>query len=201
MSDRNFDAEDDFHEKDRKASRKERKLATTRDRSKFKKSDQDQIKKRAESLPPPDENLTRGLVLAVTPEGIVVDADQKEFMCALKGILKKENLQIKNLVAVGDYVHFAPTGEKAGVIAYVEPRRSVLSRADNLSRRKEQLIAVNIDQVLITCSVVLPALKPFLIDRYIIAAHKGNMQPIIVVNKIDFPTSPPDLFYPIATHK
>jgi ribosome biogenesis GTPase len=72
-----------------------------------------------------------------------------------------------------------------GLIAHVEPRKSILSRADNLSRRKEQLIAANIDQVLITVSVVEPQIKPSLIDRYIIAAHKGNMDPIVIVNKID----------------
>ena len=76
------------------------------------------------------------------------------------------------------------------MIAFVEPRTSTLSRADNLSRRKEQLIAANIDQVIITVSVVSPQIKPFLIDRYIIAARKGNMQPIIVVNKIDLLTNP-----------
>lgn len=47
------------------------------------------------------------------------------------------------------------------------------------------MIAANIDQVLITTSVLTPPLKPPLIDRYIIAAQKGNMQPVIVVNKID----------------
>ena len=37
-------------------------------------------------------------------------------------------------------------------------------------------------------------LKPPLIDRYIIAAQKGNMQPIIVVNKIDLFDHPPPNF-------
>jgi ribosome biogenesis GTPase len=60
-----------------------------------------------------------------------------------------------------------------------------LSRADNLSRRKEQVIAANIDQVLITVSVVDPPIKPPLVDRYIIAARKGGMEPVIVLNKID----------------
>jgi ribosome biogenesis GTPase len=88
-------------------------------------------------------------------------------------------------VAVGDMVLFASKDTVSGTIHHILPRRSVLSRADNLSRRKEQLIAVNIDQVLISCSVVNPSLKPYLVDRYIIAALKGNMEPIVVINKID----------------
>lgn len=54
-----------------------------------------------------------------------------------------------------------------------------------MSRRKEQLIAVNIDQAIITVSVVNPPLKSSIIDRYIIATHKGGMEPLIVINKID----------------
>jgi ribosome biogenesis GTPase len=92
---------------------------------------------------------------------------------------------LKNLLTVGDFVLFEPKDHSEGFIIEVLERTSVLSRADNLSRRKEQLIAANIDQVLITTSVVSPAFKANLVDRYIIAAQKGGMKPIIVINKID----------------
>jgi len=189
--DNHFSFEEEFHAKDRKQDRKERKHATTTDRSKYKKSDQDQLKKREHKPLSSQENLKKGRVLAITPEGIIVDAQDQLFICNLKGSLKKEKNRLKNLVAVGDFVHFVSSSEKEGSIIQIEERYSILSRADNLSRRKEQLIAVNIDQVLITTSVVSPPLKTQLIDRYIIAAEKGNMQPIIVVNKIDLLDSPP----------
>ena len=50
---------------------------------------------------------------------------------------------------------------------------------------KEQLIAVNIDYALIVASISAPTLKPALIDRYLIAAERGGMHPIVVLNKID----------------
>jgi len=175
------DWDEAFHYQERKDQRKDRKHARNKDRSQFKKSDIDQKRKRQSSIEIPTENLSEGRVLAILPEGIVVDHEGKEILCTLKGTLKQQNLRTKNLVAVGDFVLFKPDG----AIEHVKERRSVLSRADNLSRRKEQLIAVNIDQVLITCSLLLPPLKPSLIDRYIIAAQKGNMRPIIVINKID----------------
>lgn len=190
--DNRYDYEDDFHSKDRKQFRKERKMAVSKDRSKFKKTDQDQLKKRATAAPDQD-HLKRGRVLAITPEGMIVDSEDKRILCSLKGTLKQENKQIKNLVAVGDIVLFEMKEDGQGVIAHIEERTSILSRADNLSRKKQQLIAVNIDQVLIAASVVLPPLKPFLIDRYIIAAQKGNMRPVIVVNKVDLFESPPPL--------
>jgi ribosome biogenesis GTPase len=190
MNDKHYNYEEEYHSKDRKYSRRERKIAVSKDRSKFKKSDQDQLKKRTVPTELP-ENHMRGRVLAIVPEGILVDADGQLVSCLLKGSLKQERNRMKNLVAVGDFVHFSLQSPKEGMISYIEDRRTVLSRADNLSRNKEQLIAVNIDQVLITASVVLPPLKPPLIDRYIIASQKGGMQPVILVNKIDLFDSPP----------
>jgi ribosome biogenesis GTPase len=178
--------EEEYFSQDRKASRKERKRISSKDRSKYKKTDQDQLKKQAqETSSETDADLKLGRVLAILPEGILVACDHRQLLCTLKGALKKEKNRIKNLIAVGDFVRFEDKDSQQGTIVKIEERQSVLSRADNLSRNKEQLIAVNIDQVLITTSVVLPPLKPFLVDRYIIATQKGNMHPIIVVNKID----------------
>ncbi len=175
---RDYDYEEDFHAKDRKQWRKERKHAQQTDRSKFKKTDQEEKKSE-----PIDQDLKRGRVIAITGEGIWVDAETR-FLCTLKGLLKKEKLQAKNLIAVGDFVRFSPTAEKEGTIIQIEERYSFLARTD-ISGRKEQLIAVNIDQAIIAVSVVNPPLKPALIDRYLIAAKKGNIHPVIVINKID----------------
>ncbi len=189
--DRLWHLEEEFFAKDRKTSRKERKFASNKDRSKFKKSDQDQLKKQTQQEQNDDENLKKGRVLAILPEGILVSCENRELLCTLKGVLKKEKNRMKNLIAVGDFVRFEQNDDQ-GTIVKIDERHSILSRADNLSRNKEQLIAVNIDQVLIATSVLLPPLKPFLVDRYIIAAQKGNMAPIIVINKIDLLQSPPN---------
>jgi ribosome biogenesis GTPase len=188
--------EEEFYSKDRKAARKERKIASSKDRSKFKKTDQDQLKKQAQLRESSNdqETLAQGRVLAIALDGIVVDAAGEELLCTLKGSLKQDKTRAKNLIAVGDIVRFENKGNRQGIICSIEERHSILSRADNLSRNKEQLIAVNIDQVIITCSVVQPMLKPPLVDRYIIAALKGNMRPIVVVNKIDLFDHPPSHF-------
>lgn len=179
---KHYDAEEAFHKDEKREIRKDRKILTQKDRSKYKKTDRD---KRKIALPKED-NLQKGRVLAIMAEGILVDSEENIlYMCTLRGTLKKEKARIKNIVAVGDFVQFVPAPDKTGTIAFVEERHSILSRAEQMTRHKEQIIAVNIDQVLITCSVVIPLLKPPLIDRYIIAALKGNMQPVIVINKID----------------
>lgn len=190
--DETLNIEEEFFTNDRKIDRKYKKLLSTKDRSKYKKTDQDQLKKRnTEETALANPNIKRGRVLVVTIEGILVDAEDTFYSCSLRGSLKKEKTKKKNLIAVGDLVLFEPLDGDKGVISYVEPRHSILSRSDNLHRNKEQLIAVNIDQVFITVSLFKPKLKPSLIDRYIIAAKKGNMRPIIVLNKVDFAKNPP----------
>ena len=116
---------------------------------------------------------------------ITVSSGPKTYLCTLKGSLKKEKTKHKNLITVGDWVHFEKKSEDSGAIAHVENRTSFLIRAENLSRRKQQLIASTIDQVFIVMSVVSPKFKPLLIDRYILSAKKGNMEPIVLINKID----------------
>ena len=177
------DVEQHFFGDDRKQSKQDRKMASAKDRSKYKKTDKD--KQQPKSVDLSDKNLLKGKVLSVLPEGFTVEHEGELYTCSLKGLLKKERGQHKNLVTVGDNVHFSILTPKEGIIAHVDPRRSILSRADNLHRRKEQLIAANIDQVIITVSVVEPPLKTAIIDRYIIAAQKGNMAPVIVINKLD----------------
>jgi len=175
--------EADYYGDERKIARRERRSASAHDRSQYKKTDQDKIKKPDEPID--REKFLRGRVLSIISQAINVEHDNKILKCVLRGNLKKDVARIKNLVTVGDFVLFEMTSEGEGVISHIDERKSILSRADHLHQRKEQLIAANIDQVLITVSVVNPQLKPFIVDRYIIAAHKGNMRPVIVINKID----------------
>lgn len=175
------DVEEKYLGEDRKSSKVERKRIMAKDRSKYKKSDQDKIQPVVEQHRP---SWKRGRVISIVPEGILVALEETQLLCSLRGALKKEKGPFKNLVTIGDEV-FVEVEESKGLIMAIGPRRTLLSRADNLSRRKEQLIAANIDQVLITTSLISPALKPHLVDRYIIATEKGKMQPIVLVNKVD----------------
>lgn len=179
---REYDFEEDFHGKDRKKSRKDRKHAQETDRSKYKKTDQ--VAKEAGKI---DPNWKRGRVVAISGEGAWIDCEGKRVLGSLKGLLKKEKLQSKNVIAVGDFVRMTPEYS----IAHIEERYSFLARRD-ITGKKEQLIAVNVDQAIIAISVVNPPLKPALVDRYLIAAEKGNIHPIIVVNKIDLLEDAPE---------
>lgn len=182
--DRFSEDQDSHHSK--KELKTSRKIISRRDRSQHKKTDSEKrgLQKQTRNAQlAQNTDLLRGRVLSISPEGISVQGEEGIFLCSLKGSLKKETTRAKNLVAVGDFVLFE--WKEVGVIVQVEERSSVLARLDHLHRKTQQLLAANIDQVLITVSVVSPPLKPPLVDRYIIASFKGKMNPIIVVNKID----------------
>ncbi len=186
------DYAEQFDPKGKRETRKERKILKAKDRSKYKKTDQ------PKDVPTPQLNQDhkRGRVLSIKSDGIIVDLDGIPYFCILRGALKQEKTQAKNLVTVGDFVHVLETGQQEGSIVFVEKRYSHLSRAETLSQRREHMIAANIDYVLITSSVLQPTLKPTLVDRYIIAAKKGNMEPVIIVNKIDLLKNPPEYIDP-----
>ena len=170
----------------RKDARQERRLITKRDRSKFKKTDQEQLKKNVEhSKEALSDSLIEGLVINIRSQDITVSHDNHLFTCTLRGVLKKENVQKRNLIIVGDKVLFQKIDGTSGVVVEIRERKSIISRSDPLDQKKEHLLVANVDQVFITVSCIDPPLRPAIIDRYIIAAQRGNVRPIIVCNKVD----------------
>lgn len=69
-----------------------------------------------------------------------------------------------------------------GLIEIVEDRNSVLTRPDYYDGVKP--VAANIDQIIIVSSV-LPALSFNIIDRYIVASEDVQIEPIILLNKVE----------------
>ncbi|OCG25070.1 ribosome biogenesis GTPase RsgA [Gilliamella sp. wkB108] len=73
-----------------------------------------------------------------------------------------------------------------GIIEAVHPRHSELVRPDFYDGVKP--VAANVDQIVII-SAVLPELSLNIIDRYLVACEVTNIEPIIVLNKIDLLSS------------
>lgn len=114
-----------------------------------------------------------------------VFSDGNEFQCeVLKKAKQKENV---TPVAVGDLVDFDFADPGPGAITRVHPRISKFSRprVGEETKGTEQVIAANVDQMVIVVSVARPKFKQHLIDRFTVAANKGGLKPAIVINKID----------------
>lgn len=101
-------------------------------------------------------------------------------VCRIRTSKEDRVCRTKKGVIVGDRV----TVDEHRVLS-VSPRRTVLARNDPRNPRNERPLAANVDVVVIVASVHSPPLRTGLIDRYLIATQNGNMQPVVVVNKID----------------
>ncbi|UCG17525.1 MAG: ribosome small subunit-dependent GTPase A [Phycisphaerales bacterium] len=134
-----------------------------------------------------DGQLAQGTVIALRGQFADVDDGDRVWPCTVRRLLRTRSIRERFPVTVGDRVGFRivaeiPGVQAEGVIETVEPRRSELKR---VSSRREQVIAANVDQILIVSSANQPPPKPHLIDRYIVAALAGRMTPVVCMNKID----------------
>jgi len=107
---------------------------------------------------------------------LVEDNDKKLHRC-----VARQNL---GPMVCGDNVIWqaALTDNNEGVIIAREKRLSLLQKPGFGGKLKP--MAANIDQIVIV-SAIQPEPKPYLIDRYLIAAENLPATPIILINKID----------------
>lgn len=134
------------------------------------------------------EALPRGRVVQVFSRLCEVVTEGTTRLCAVRRTLGKTR---DTFVVVGDFVRFRDdpqldaSGQRQGVIEYIEPRSTVLTRADSFKAIENHPIVSNAQQMLIVASIVKPDVKWGLIDRMLIAAQSGGLVPILCVNKVD----------------
>jgi len=138
-----------------------------------------------EEMPAPQPSGQSGVVVEVSSGLCRVDVDGRSRLCTLRGSLSAEDTGLTNVVAVGDEVLVSGNGTDRGVVEAVLPRRSALVRPDVFHSHLSQVIVANADQLLIVASWREPAIWLELVDRYLIAAERNNLSPVICVNKID----------------
>lgn len=128
-----------------------------------------------------------GRVIRVHGLTSVVEAvDGREYRCTVRGVLKSLVTDLQHVVVAGDYVTIQVGGsghnDEQAVIVRVEPRRNQISRT---SRKRQQIIVSNVDYACFVASAAEPGLKPNLIDRFLVSAEKSQIEPVIVINKVD----------------
>ncbi len=136
---------------------------------------------------PKTEDLSKGVVVAM--RGLIAEVDDGErvWPCTVRRVLRTRLIKERQPVTVGDRVLFSIESdqeavENEGVIEKVEVRKGMLTR---VSGNRVHAIVANVDQVIVVTSAAQPSFKPHLIDRYIVAAHAGEITPVICCNKID----------------
>lgn len=106
--------------------------------------------------------------------------------CILRGKLRIKGVQTTNPVSVGDNVTIEPGSDsRSGIITGVLERRNyILRRASNLSRQY-QIIAANVDQLLLMVTIIMPVTQVEFIDRLLVTAEAYRIPARIIFNKTD----------------
>jgi ribosome biogenesis GTPase / thiamine phosphate phosphatase len=140
-----------------------------------------------DGLPIGDDLMRSGKVITVYGRVAEVDDGERSWPCTIRRVLRTRSIKDRNAVTVGDWVRFSVLADREGVeaegvIESVEPRRGELKR---LAYRREQTVVANVDRAIIVASAREPEPKPQLIDRYIVAALYGEIEPVVCLNKVD----------------
>lgn len=89
-----------------------------------------------------------------------------------------------NAVVTGDRVTLGWEGERA-LVEGIAPRRNAFSRRAAGEREVEQVVASNLDQVVIVASLLRPEFKHGLVDRVLVQCARAGIAARLVLNKTD----------------
>ena len=162
----------------------------------------------ADTVNTEDLPKTEGMIVGMMPGGAIVLADGGELICGIaKAFRPPEDGEFSTALTVGDNVTLAlARGDHTGLatatdkercdgwIVQRQLRRTALSRPGPRSAKRrdiydtetfEKVIVANMDILLVVASTCQPPLRQGLIDRFLIIAERGELAPVLVVNKID----------------
>lgn len=114
-----------------------------------------------------------------------VITEGREWLAEASGRLKHLASGRRELPAVGDWVAIRPDeAHGRASIRAILPRRSWFSRRAAGRRANEQVVAANIDTVLLVFGLDRPVNRNA-IERYLVVARQSGAEPIVVLNKAD----------------
>lgn len=128
----------------------------------------------------------KGRVIGVAGRSWIVLPDKynEPITCVAAGTMQSPNAD-SSLIAVGDSAYFTRnTAGECSIIA-IDERVAKLARRGVGKAKREQIIIANAEQLIIVMAAAEPFYNRRLIDRYLIAAEKGQLDPIICINKIE----------------
>ncbi|HDR03813.1 MAG TPA: ribosome small subunit-dependent GTPase A [Candidatus Marinimicrobia bacterium] len=140
--------------------------------------------------------------------GRILTAHRREFLlvsesglinAAISGVLFHKAIKVMDRPVVGDWVLFSEKIGHSPRIEKILPRKSLLKRTASGARKRkntavnnEQLIAANLDYLLIISGLDRD-FNPRRVERYLAAAHQGDIEPLIILNKADLAANPEEM--------
>ncbi len=137
----------------------------------------------------------QGTVLAGTNNVFEVECDDGVIRsCSIKGKVLKSEKEYYNPLAPGDIVEIEADSidEDKGQITALVPRKNEFVRW-NVKGRCPQLLAANVDYMILVTTPCEPPFRPRFIDRELAQAEMLGLTPVIVCNKYDLADEDPDV--------
>lgn len=106
----------------------------------------------------------------------------------IKGLFKiDEDITSTNPIAVGDDVSIEmEEGENApAIITDIADRKNYIVRSSPQGKHKKHIVAANLDQAMLVCTVKEPRTSQGFIDRFLVTAAAYHIPVILVFNKKD----------------
>ncbi|GAA2223610.1 MULTISPECIES: ribosome small subunit-dependent GTPase A [Streptomyces] len=140
------------------------------------------------NIRPKHEDAAEGLVLTVDRGRLTCLVEDRVVMAMKARELGRKAAVVGDRVAlVGDL-----TGRKDTLarIVRIEERTSVLRRTADDDDPFERVVVANADQLAVVTALADPEPRPRLIDRCLVAAYDGGLDPLLVLTKSDL--APPE---------
>lgn len=130
-----------------------------------------------------------GLVYKSTGSWYVVKTAVGEIYNArVKGKFKIDSdITSTNPVTVGDIISFEPEADSANtaIITEIHERSNYINRQSPSHKHLHHIIAANIDQILLLCTLKEPRTSQGFIDRFLITAEAYHIPAVLLFNKSD----------------
>ena len=119
---------------------------------------------------------------------LVRTTDGGDVECTVRGSFRLKGIRTTNPVAVGDNVEITVSPEGGGMIVALGDRKNyIIRKATNLSKQS-QILAANIDMVLLFVTVARPETLTTFIDRFIASAEAYGVEVVVAFSKTDIYT-------------
>ncbi|MBD3615909.1 MAG: ribosome small subunit-dependent GTPase A [Gracilimonas sp.] len=133
--------------------------------------------------------MKKGRVIQSTGSWYLVDTGDKIVESRLPGRFRLEEKEVTNPLAVGDWVDFNLNDDGSGNIEKIHKRENYITRQATHGKRGEQILVSNLDQACVVQSIKQPRLKEGFIDRFLVTCEAYEVNPVIIINKMDLAKS------------
>lgn len=133
-----------------------------------------------------------GLVIRTGPGTYLVRYRGRAWTCRISGRLRRKRERLSSeSVCIGDHVVLDKMDESTSTafISEILPRSTSLARLSPPpwpgAARIPQVLAVNVNLLVVVMAAVAPPLKMATIDRYLLLARQAGINATVCINKID----------------